>query len=393
MDSTKNKIFEERKITIPNDRLKWEANLLRISDWRNGIAIAMFHKSSLKPSDHYYLIDKEQNYLFEHTLWNEEELDAPQIERVFGGYYIVRDLKLSSVRTFPGQDRDTEYYYNTCISKILDEQGNVLNETDKQNVIKTILYSKEIKTLDGSRTITEEDRIIELGENLIFRIKDSGIYKLSDFTRLSSLDIIKPLFSTFKDKVCKIYVEEDFRDFYVIVKDKKIIRFYDKSIFEEILDIVNPDFLSKEKKVYPERVIPNENSSIITVKPHLECEIDRYLYSFPKSYQLSINAYSLNYATPQRIKDTLHAFYGYSGFYYDNGICCKIDEEELHTIIDSFEEQRNNIPNYVDNIKYIRDIEFEGQRTKLYLFEIRPYGLLSTDGNFKYDFNISTLKL
>ena len=101
----------------------------------------------------------------------------------------------------------------------------------------------------------------------------------------------------------------------------------------------------------------------------------------------------MNYATPQHIKDTLHAFYSYSGFYYDNGICCKIDEEELHTIIDSFEEQRNNIPNYVDNIKYIRDIEFEGQRTKLYLFEIRPYGLLSTDGNFKYDFNISTLKL
>ena len=57
-----------------------------------------------------------------------------QIERVFGGYYIVRDVKCCGCRTFPGQDRDTEYYYCTVIYAVLDENGVILSEEEKMNI-------------------------------------------------------------------------------------------------------------------------------------------------------------------------------------------------------------------------------------------------------------------
>ena len=55
-------IFETREIVI--DKWGWKANLERISDWRNGIAVARYYKRSIKPSWNYFLIDKDFNYLY-----------------------------------------------------------------------------------------------------------------------------------------------------------------------------------------------------------------------------------------------------------------------------------------------------------------------------------------
>ena len=112
-------IFETRVISIDKKRDSWKADLQRVYDWRKGIAVARYYKHSIKPSWSYFLIDKQYNYLYSKISYNEDEIEGEQIERVFGGYYIVRDVKLIGVRTFPGQDRDTEYFYSTCIMDVL----------------------------------------------------------------------------------------------------------------------------------------------------------------------------------------------------------------------------------------------------------------------------------
>ena len=121
-------IFETRVISIDKNSNFWKANLQRVTDWRKGIAIARYYKRSIKPSWKYFLIDKDFNYLYVKWSYNEDEIQGEQIERVFGGYYIVRDVKLDGCRTFPGQDRDTEYFYSTCIKEVLDENGAVLSD-------------------------------------------------------------------------------------------------------------------------------------------------------------------------------------------------------------------------------------------------------------------------
>ena len=200
-------VFETREIVI--DKIGWKANLERITDWRKGIAVARYYKNSIKPSWNYFLIDKDFNYLYKKRSWNEEEIEGDQIERVFGGYYIVRDVKLDGCRTFPGQDRDTEYYYSTCIKEVLDENGAILSEEEKKEYLK----QNPIKLTT------------EYGEEIVEC--ESSFYRLDTYQYLFSIPkTLKPI-GFYKDGRFRVGIVSDYRDFYMVVKDKTITTVYD----------------------------------------------------------------------------------------------------------------------------------------------------------------------
>lgn len=108
-------------ISLPNNF--WSTKLYRISDWRKGLAVAMYSSASYT---NYFLVDKDYNIVFETFCSDESEIEEEQLvqlERIFGGYYVVRSVYSHCIATYPGQDRDTLYSYSIYIKDVLDENG------------------------------------------------------------------------------------------------------------------------------------------------------------------------------------------------------------------------------------------------------------------------------
>lgn len=395
MKNTNFHVFEKIEVYNKTRFGSYKTQVGRISDWRNGIAIAVgMSQGKFQLGNLFYLIDEEGKILYTNQILTDlcgvEIPDPFFIERMFGGYYIVRHLASSCRRTYPGQDRDTDYDYYQIIDKIIDENGNVLSFEEKETILSQILYKEK----ENGREVEREDKIVELGENLIYRIKDSCVYELSNFKKIGTLKQQNLRFSIFKDGICKIYIEDDFRDLYVLVKDSKIYRYYDKQIFEEIMELIDSDFLEEKKEAYRERVIPPKDSKIEKAKLKMVCEIEKYLYSFPEKYHLRFNTYSVNrWGSSERMKNSLKIIYCFSGYYLENGIYYYLNNVELCEMIDTFENQKNNVPNFVDDVRFLKDVEIHGEQMKLYLFEIRPYGLLYKNGVFSYNFDVSNIQL
>ena len=76
-----------------------------ISNRRKGIAIV--HSGNV-----FCLIDRDNNEILSTNR---------ELIRIFGGYYVSLDEYRYDYRTFPGQDRDTEYETTTVIYEIYDE--------------------------------------------------------------------------------------------------------------------------------------------------------------------------------------------------------------------------------------------------------------------------------
>lgn len=79
----------------------------------------------------YFLVDKDYNIVFETFCSDESEIEEEQLvqlERIFGGYYVVRSVYSHCIATYPGQDRDTLYSYSIYIKDVLDENGVSLSK-------------------------------------------------------------------------------------------------------------------------------------------------------------------------------------------------------------------------------------------------------------------------
>ena len=271
-------VFETREIVI--DKIGWKANLERITDWRKGIAVARYYKNSIKPSWNYFLIDKDFNYLYKKRSWNEEEIEGDQIERVFGGYYIVRDVKLDGCRTFPGQDRDTEYYYSTCIKEVLDENGAILSEEEKKEYLK----QNPIKLTT------------EYGEEIVEC--ESSFYRLDTYQYLFSIPkTLKPI-GFYKDGRFRVGIVSDYRDFYMVVKDKTITTVYDDKQIKFIEKLLGIDIEEEDnsyrsprnkymkQKYSPTNKKPEETAKIKVIEPEVIVEINNYLSTLSVPYEL-----------------------------------------------------------------------------------------------------------
>lgn len=376
-------VFETREISIDGTS-HWKANLQRVSDWRKGIAVARYYKRSIKPSWHYFLIDEDYNYLFKKSSWEEDEIEGEQIERVFGGYYIVRDVKLERCRTFPGQDRDTEYYYSTCIKHVLDENGAELSEKEKKEYLK----QNPIK------------QTTEYGEEIVEC--ESSFYRLDTYQYLFTVPkTLKPI-GFYKDGRFRVSVVSDYRDFYVVVKEKQITTVFDYTQYRFLEKILGID-IEKEEEAYlrphnkytkeghrPANKLPEETTHIKNIVPEAIVEIQNYSLKLSVPYEIygrdSYWIYDENYGI-ERWK-----FVPDTEYYYVDDEWRKIEGSAAQIVYDKIFEQQCSRPNYIQNIKRIVDeIVLDGESYSIFRFECRPYGFITKDGKFDYNFDVNNI--
>lgn len=372
-------VFETREITL--DGTSWKANLERISDWRKGIAIARYYKSSQKPSWNYFLIDKDYNYLLKKSSYDENEIDGEQIERVFGGYYIIRDVKIDRCITFPGQDRDTVCYYSTCITDIVDENGHKLSNERKKEYLK----ANPIK-----QTKEYGDDIVEC---------ESSFYRLDTYQYLFSISkSLKPI-GLFKDERCKVGVVSDYRDYYIVVKEREItMAFEDKQFgFIEKLLKMNKNIGEEEEiqnkysvRRYKPVSKPAEITDIKTIEPEAIIEIQNYSLQLSGPYEMYGGGYKVlddNYGI-KRFK-----FMPTTCYYHIDNEWRKIEGTAAQRVYDKIFEQQCNRPNFIKDIMCIaEEIILFGEKYSIFKFECRPYGYITKDGKFDYNFDVNNIK-
>ena len=378
-------VFETREITIDKTGF-WKAELQRVSDWRKGIAVARYNKHSIKPSWKYFLIDENYNYLYEKWSYEEDEIEGEQIERVFGGYYIVRDVRLDGCRTFPGQDRDTEYYYSTCIKDVLDESGAPLSEEEKNEYLK----QSPIK------------QTTEYGEGIVEC--EHSFYKLDTYQYLFSIPkTLKPI-GFYKDGRFRVGVVSDYRDFYIVVKEKQITTVFDYTQYKFLEKILGID-IEKEEKTYlrphnkytkeryrPTNKRPEETAHIKNIVPEAIVEIQKYSLKLSVPYEIysgrgSCWIYDENYGIKRWkcVPDT--------EYYYVDNEWRKIEGSAAQVVFDKIFEQRCSRPNYIQDIKRIADeIVLDSETYSIFKFECRPYGFITIDGKFDYNFDVNNIK-
>lgn len=358
-------------ISLPNNF--WSTKLYRISDWRKGLAVAMYSSASYT---NYFLVDKDYNIVFETFCSDESEIEEEQLvqlERIFGGYYVVRSVYSHCIATYPGQDRDTLYSYSIYIKDVLDENGVSLSK-EKKDIILFDLGAKEI---------------IELGDDVILRKIDNSIYRLSSFEFVSKLSIIPTSVSIFENGKCKLYVKNDFRDYYVIVNNGDIVKSYPKELLDEILNLVDVK-LGEEKNSI---VYPVDFNKV----PSIECLINKYLFVIDSPVTSLCNIYTLNNRTIQEIKKWYHFLYNQftpdSEDYTDVHRYYALYEKELNELIDQLPTIKAMVPNFVEDVQFVKNVMFYNENCKLYLFRVRPFGYLDKNGIFDYTFSIEDIKL
>lgn len=375
-------VFETREIVI--NKFGWKANLERITDWRKGIAVARYYINSIKPSWNYFLIDKDFNYLYKKRSWDEEEIEGDQIERVFGGYYIVRDVKYLGCQTFPGQDRDTEYYYSTCIKEVLDENGVILSEEEKKEYLK----QNPIKLTT------------EYGEEIVEC--ESSFYRLDTYQYLFTIPkTLKPI-GLYKDGRFRVGIVSDYRDFYMVVKDKTITTVYDDKQIKFIEKLLGIDIEEEDnshssprnkymKQEYsPTNKKPEETAKIKVIEPEVTVEINNYLSTLFVPYQLYGHG---RYIYDENYGITRFLFVPLTCYYYVDDEWRMIEGSVAQKAYEKLYEQHVNRPNYIQEVERIADeIVLEGETYSIFRFKCRPYGYITKDGKFDYDFDVNNIQ-
>ena len=199
------------KIEIENDWVEYYVTrkcVGTISNRRKGIAIV--HCGNV-----FYLIDRDGNEILSTT---------NKLIRVFGGYYVSLGEHRFNYRTFPGQDRDTEYETTTIIYDIYDENGERINSKQDAGFF---------KSMDILQTMTA----VEIGEDRVFY--KNALYDLSDYSLVASFTKNIRLEGMFIDGQCKVRCPEDDRNFIVAVLGHKVWQVFDEDEFRRIVEVLN----------------------------------------------------------------------------------------------------------------------------------------------------------
>ena len=353
----RDKLLEHRKDAI---------NCEQIKEWRKGFCICKSNENHFK---YFYIVNhKSEAICCVSSI--DDEFDS--IQRIFGGYYVVFEKKWECIRTFPGQDRDTEYKEYYSAARIYNEAGTILNDEEKDNFIKTHdIY----------------DSYLELGEGIIS--KGSSIYKLSDYSYIADIPSNASIKGKFIHGKCDIWMNNDFRDFYVLVKNQYVYKVFERDIFESIVKILGSDILRKENVQISKSETPSES---IKIKPKIIPIIHNYLYGFPKKY----NCPATNFASEKfGVHKYCMAFQSaiYTGYYFENGIWYKLDAEDVKESIDELCSKYFPVKNYIRNIFKIKDgIHCDDGNYDLYLFKCRPFGYMNKKGIINYSFDINRIE-
>ena len=69
-----------------------------------------------------------------------------------------------------------------------------------------------------------------------------------------------------------------------------------------------------------------------------------------------------------------------------------IDGSAAQKVYDKLFEQRGNRPNFIQDVETVADeIILDGEVYGIFLFECRPFGFITKDGRFDYDFDVNNI--
>lgn len=356
---------------ILSDNMDEFSSVEIISEWRKGFAVACLYSKIAKPHRQYLLLD--QNYTIHYTMsdYNEDQLELPLIERVFGGNYIVKTSHQIGRLCIPG--RDDEENYETVVYCILDSDGKEI----KDNCI----HSNNI----GYKHLCYK----ELGNAIIFY--KNSLYNLEDYSLIKELPYNIDEIRDCKNGERKFYVIDDFRDYYVIVKDCKIIKYYQRKNFEEIASLFNISLKAENRRTDIKQIKPDKDSIFVVREPFLICKIEKYLYEMPSNFSTINNICHLNNDTKYgdiMVKASLQKHFIFNPYYLENGKWYDFGNHKCENFYALLEEVNKELPNYVSNITYIKKVIWNDEECDLYLFESKPYGYLDKNLNFIYNYEV-----
>lgn len=349
----------------------------RISDWRKDIAI---FKSAYDKT--YYLINKNSTILYQSPYLNEDELEelaGQQIFRVFGGRYIVKSVYSTGCITYPGQDRDTKYFYATAIVCIISENGEIEKESSYGPLKDALLMQLDL-----------DNECLDLGEDLT--IYKKSIFRLSDYSKISDINYEIEVKDRFSNGLCKFYVKDHYADFYVVTQNKKIIAYYPKDLFDSIKNILfaKIEYVEPESKPHRKFVREPDEERIKEVEkyfsnPTVSVEIENYLFSIQEEFLSNFNNTMLD--TTLFSLDQLVSFEEMDIANYFTGLLVE-SGEQFRAMLEKIIAFNRTIPNFVRKIYREGSFDYNGIKTSLYLFECRPFGHISKQGHVIYDFNL-----
>lgn len=374
-------VFETREISFRRSFGFTKEEIQRISDWRNGIAIARIrvYVRSYEQTWNYYLINHDFDFVYSKIWYDEDKIEGEQIERVFGGYYVVRSVRAKCIRTFPGKDEENRYKYTTYIQDVIDEYGNVL-EKDERNAY--------LETHPVTHTTEYGDGIVQCG---------TSFYGLDNYQYLFEIPKeVEPL-GFFRDGKCKVKVITDYRDFIVLVKDKRITRVFNAEDFIFISKLLGIDLetwgreslKSSHKPFYRSVKKPKDITSCKEIKPETEIRIH--------NYKIGVSSYSID-CGGELYYDENYGFYRTqlipgTSYYFVENEWIKIDAADAEPIFEKIFEQDCNRPNFIKDIRIIAtDILLDEEEYSIYKFECRPYGYITKDGKLEYNFDVNNIK-
>lgn len=372
-------IFEKREIENP-ERKGSKVILERISAWRNGLAVARACCNSQKPC-YYYLIDKNYSFVFSNYDDEEDELQGEQIERVFGGYYLVRGTKFNGCRTFPGQDIDTEYYYKTVVKLVLDENGVPIADEEEKN-----------KAISMIQTYELDDNIVLCNQKDFY---DLNTYEF----KFSLKKNVEPGGDFFSGGWYRLRIIQDYRIFYTLVSNKRIARVFSQKEFESSLASLGINIMDKEgnvirvKKNQPSWKVsqkPEDVQLSINIIPTIETVIERYLYTLPITCPFDTDWVRWEFDGYQ------YKFGGYRysrDFYYKDGDDWGfMSGSSLTDVLNNIDILNDGRPNFVEEIIHVMDgFIVNGESYSVYRFEVKPFGFINHDGIFDYNFDVENI--
>ena len=342
-----------------------------VGEWRKGLAIFKEKDYSYRDSVYYLINDK-------NVCVYEANYEKPQLYRIIGGYYVVKYQQRYNFRTFPGQDRDTEYDTRIVVRDIIDEYGKRLEDDYRREFLKN-------NSIDES---------IELGEGIA--LCNNTFYRVDDYTFLFKIDKdIQPV-GKFKDGKLRVNVISDFRDFIVLVHQKKIIHAIPMDDFEIAAKILGKkwnieDALSEaeeKSKGYGKDNLPPETVFEDYV-PKLETYIEGYLYDFPREYQLTGNIRIVT----NKFSERSHIFIPSTAFFHVKNKWIRILETYSRPIFEEAYKLNQNAPNFIKKIDFLKGkVKIDNKVCDIYRFQCRPFGDVLLDGKFDYSFKVENIK-
>ncbi|MBR5776897.1 MAG: hypothetical protein IKY22_00295 [Bacteroidales bacterium] len=411
-----------------------------VSNFRKGIAIARSkHGYGCSEYYEYCLVDANGKTIYNPngmlTLWS-------SLHRFLNGYYYFVQMERYRYMTFPGKDINKLCLLRPVVKYILNENGQEINKDEYLDKMKEdegkyvldlgeniSLYTNTLFDITNhdeyifnplqyinilrNREFPYEDYDDPSWENYNFLkykgykgveryVNENGhilcgntFFDTENQKKIFSIrKKIEPL-TKFKDGRCKVGVVSDYRNYIVIVSETKIKYVFEEEYFILISKLLDID-LNKLKKTHskpmcePYRNTIPKDVNIKFIKPDIEVEILNYSLKISIPYELSESIV--------RIYDEKYEYekwksMGMDNYYFVDNEWQKIRKSDIQLAYDKIFYQKCNRPNFIKEIEnIISDIPLNGKEYSIFKFQCRPYGYITKDGTFDYDFDVNNIK-